>query len=200
VTLHVHEAQPLNVLLPADADAFVVWRLTEDPRKPSMTGSWPLIGLVEDSELACGHFFHKKRPADDLTEDENIWSLCLLDNWLWSSNRYVHISSLPVWGTGFTDAEVGVSIQRGQISFFRRLPHDPVWASTGVVMDVNSESTLHRESIDVVHKRLPPSRFLRPVVIGSEDGRVVAEVLGILPKPPSVPTLCDEALYKVWES
>mmetsp|Transcript_6099 Transcript_6099/g.13529 ORF Transcript_6099/g.13529 Transcript_6099/m.13529 type:complete len:328 (-) Transcript_6099:25-1008(-) len=198
-TLLVHSrmARGISVLLSTASEAFVVWRLRQDDEKPSLSGSWPLVGLAEETSRAQDYLSMKRACAgwnpSDMSEDEMVWSVFLLDNWVWSRGRYVWAPQMQQAKQAFGEAvELGVSIKAGCIAFFRRMLHPQQdmwseWSTTGVVMDCRCEQgTL-------------PS-IVRPVVIGSEDAPVLAEFRGIRKSAPFEPGPCKEALHGIWDS
>lgn len=212
IRLKAGRPKGLQVLLSLQGEAFVVWQLWGRQGHPSFTGSWPLVGLVEDSEKALELLTTRSAPRVcdragtlDISERKDIWSLCLLDNWVWSRNAYVQSPHLPAWGAGFDQlAEVGISISRGRIAFFRRRSPrcsdgPAAWSTTGVVWDL---AAAEARAVDVApgspRGAGPPSRLARPVVIGNEDGVVQAQLLGILPHAPFEPGRCEEALSGPW--
>lgn len=212
IRLKAGRPKGLRVLLSLQGEAFVVWQLRGHSDHPSFSGSWPLVGLVEDSEKALELLTLRsaarvcaRAGTLDISEREDIWSLCLLDNWVWSRNAYVQSPHLPAWGAGFDQvAEVGISISRGRVAFFRRISAQgsdgpAPWSTTGVVWDL---ATVEAGAVEAAcggpRGAGPPSRLARPVVIGNEDGVVQAELLGILPRAPFDACCCEEALRGPW--
>lgn len=201
----------LSVCLPLRAEeVFVLLRLQADPERPSLSGSWPLVGLMEASDEAMALLLGRQAappPAVDVSERADIWSLCLLDDWVWSRNTFVRCPHLVPWGCGFSDpAEVGISLRRGQVSFFRRRV-GAAWTSTGVVYDAGAArgASSARASAEAAAGAVatPSSvagRLVRPVVVGSEDGRVVVEFVGLLPRSPFEALRCEEALIGPWQT
>jgi len=196
VKLKEKQCRGLSTLLRIDGDAFVIWRLTANDRRRPPSGCWPLVGLVEDSEL--GHsYLVADRVNYDISEDERIWSLSLLDNWVWCRNHYVRAPQLVARGKDFDDVEIGVAIQHGDVSFFRRDPGTDMreasnWNTTGVV---GRYALPAGPGLDAWHG---PTPLVRPVVIGSEDGKVQATFLGMYANAPFTPPPCTEALSGSW--
>jgi len=206
VKLKEKQCRGLSTLLRIDGEAFVIWRLRTNDRRRPPSGCWPLVGLLEESEL--GHsYLVADRANCDISEDERIWSISLLDNWVWCRNYYVRAPQLLARGNDFDDVEIGVAIQHGEVSFFRRDPGTGMreagrWNTTGVVgryVSTGGSRSTGGARFDGLHNGMHgPTRFVRPVVIGSEDGKVEVTFLGIYATVPFTPPPCSEALSGLW--
>lgn len=187
MALRVLRACGLSLMLSLDGAAFVVMRV--EGLQQSLPGSWPMVGAVEDTKQAENYL--KRGQSRDMTQDPAVWSLCLLDDWVWCANRYVRCPSLPAWRGFETPAEIGLFICAGRLAFFRRradvsVDQEP-WGTTGFVLEAYGGHS-------------PVSRLVRPIAIGAEEGKVAATFVGVFPRAPFEPHRCVEALENDWRS
>jgi len=201
----------LSVLLNIQGQAFVVVRVTPSSRRPSLYGSWPLIGIIEDCERA-NKYINQDRGggmAFDLVEDQLLWSICILDNWVWCGGWFIHCPFAERCSFS-ASTELGVHISSGKVAFFRRFEGMPEWTTTGIVADLgwlqpcsiqDTQGFNSRPCGSTGPQRGPHNAIARPVVIGGEDGDAWVEFLGVLPCPPFPPEPRNDVLSSTdWQA